>query len=66
MTTAPIQMYRQGDVLLHAAIIPPTAILQPRGTGPLVLQHGKATGHSHQIESLGASMYVDEIGRAHV
>ena len=61
MTTAiePIPMWRQGDVLLHASVIPSTAILQTRLPGALVLQHGKATGHSHQIASLAASLYAD-------
>lgn len=61
-------MYRQGDVLIVAldaipsdqiqyAEIPRDASLVQRGPQGLALADGKATGHTHRIDSQYASMY---------
>lgn len=61
-------MYRQGDVLIVAldaipsdqiqyAEIPRDAVSVPRGPHGFALADGKATGHTHRIDSQYASMY---------
>ena len=61
-------MYRQGDVLIVAldaipsdqiqyAEIPHDAVSVPRGPHGFALADGKATGHTHRIDSEHASLY---------
>lgn len=43
------KQYRQGDVLLRPAKIPPGAVAL-KSKGPIVLAEGEATGHAHKIK----------------
>ena len=54
----PIQ-YRQGDVYLIEAALPPEARVQPRPQERLVLEYGEVTGHAHAIyETEAANLYL--------
>jgi len=52
----PIQMFRQGDVLIVSTELPegPSATI-PRENGKIVLAHGEVTGHAHAIAEPTAS-----------
>lgn len=54
-------MYRQGDVLLIPVDgIPADAVAE---TGPVILAHGEATGHAHQVFTPGAKLLSCPSGR---
>jgi hypothetical protein len=52
-------MVRQGDILLLLVgrVLPPSARPIARESGVVVLAHGEATGHRHQIRSPHAALF---------
>jgi hypothetical protein len=52
--------YRQGDVLIQRVeTIPASAVLQ-KHDGKIIVAHGEATGHAHQIDSTDADWWKHE------
>ena len=52
--------YRQGDVLIVECERVPAGKEVDRENGRIVLAHGEATGHSHAIASMDATLFMDE------
>jgi hypothetical protein len=51
--------FRQGDVFIEKVDSIPDGVDEvPREEGSVVLAHGEATGHRHQISDTGATLFV--------
>ena len=53
------KMWRQGDVLVVEGAPKQLGETMARENGAVVLAHGEATGHTHALRGVGATMYMD-------
>ena len=67
-TTAQVQQFRQGDVLVESVKLTRAQLIKkggkvlPREAGRVVLAHGEATNHAHAIADVGVELIELETG----